>query len=1051
MTIRVVSLVIVLALTFPAANISWSQVTTATLYGIVTDPTGASVPGATITLVHQETNSSTSRTADSTGEFTFDFLRIGSYNIQIEAAGFKKSEVRGLELTAGQTVRRTFAIEVGNVTETVTVNALAPLVNTASSEQSQTFESSKVTELPLGRRNVSSILRVAPGVDIGNGRSPRLNGIGASGTGISVDGTDANSNPEQRSMSQYGARNYIDVMSIDAVQEVQVVRGILPAEYGGVVGGQVNLIAKSGTNQWHGSAFENYQSHVLNARNPFVAARTAGGATIPKPRIVFNQFGGSLGAPVIHDRAFGFVAYEGYRESASQRVNGTVPTQEYRNEILRTLPFPEMKALLDTLPLPNVPVNADVGNFEGIRNAISRENHVTAKSDIRLTQTSNWAVTYTRMRPFGLDPRYNTGGANDRTYSYAQERVASSYTIARPAWTSESRFGYNFNDMQRLDQFLTKKDPSGAAERAVWGRSLPRISVSGTSGFSAGAAEIWDMNGTVYSFDQKISHVVGKHSLKFGGRYLYNSGFRSNPENPAFSFQNRADFLANIPSSVVPSFGSPQFIARMREFGLFIQDDWRATPRLVLNLGLRYDFYGKCVAEPTTDIPAGIYNLAPPTDWSKFNFGPARDPKDPYNNDPWVNLGPRLGFAYTLDAQGKTVVRGGFGTLFSSQIPAVVRQAVAHPIVPFRVTWSLSEARDLGLTFPKYTDQMQQIVERQSAQSGTLFPFSALNPGLQNPYAMHYQFNLQRALTSTLMIETGYVGVRGVKFILHRRPNLPDRLTGNRPNPNIIFGGYYADNSQNTVYNAWQTSVRKRFSRGFTFDAHYTRGKSLGLTGGDIGAYYGSDNDSVNIQEFSNPRADRGPNPGDVVQRFVGDWVYEVPALKGANPLVRHAIGGWQISGILSARTGERLIITETCASSYHCRPDYVGGSTVVDNWKNAGTTRCIVGARCTVQYLNRNAFQLVPTDPNTRIAIRPGNLGNGAVRGPGSWSVDFSLAKNFRLREQMNLQFRTDMFNSLNHVNYGSPSTGLNGATFGEISGAGGMRVMQLNAKLNW
>ena len=252
---------------------------------------------------------------------------------------------------------------------------------------------------------------------------------------------------------------------------------------------------------------------------------------------------------------------------------------------------------------------------------------------------------------------------------------------------------------------------------------------------------------------------------------------------------------------------------------------------------------------------------------------------------------------------------------------------------------------------------------------------------------MHYQFNLQRELTSSLMVEAGYVGVRGVKFILHRRPNLPDRLTGLRPNPNLVFGGYYVDNTQNSAYNALQTSVRKRFSRNLAFDAHYTYGKGLGITGSDIGAYYGSDNDQMTIQEFDNPRADRGPNQGDSGHRLIADWIYELPHLSQANPLVKHVLGGWEVAGIFSARTGERLIITEVCASNWHCRPDYVGGPTVVDNWQSANTTRCVVGGRCSVQYLNRAAFVQVPVDANSRIAIRPGNLGTARVRGPGSWS----------------------------------------------------------------
>jgi hypothetical protein len=1029
------------------------QVTTATFYGIVTDPTGAGVPGATVILTHEGTNATATRTTDPTGEFVFDFLRIGSYTLRIEAKGFKRYESKGIELASGQTVRQAFALEVGALTETVTVEGSAPLVSTASAEQLQTFESIKVTELPLGRRNVSSLLRLASGVDIGANRNLRVNGLGSNTTGISVDGTDANAYPEQRGMAQYGARNYIDVMSIDAVQEVQLVRGVMPAEYGGVLAGQVNVISRSGTNELHGSAFENYQSHVLNARNPFVAARTASGAMIPKPRIVYNQFGGSIGGPVIRDRAFFFGAYEGYRESASRRVTATVPTQSFRNEILRALPYEEMKILLGILPLPNVPINEDVGRFEGVRNALSRENHVVAKGDVRLSSMSNLAVTYTRMRPFGLDPTATVDGANDRTYEYVQDRVAASFTIGGANWTSESRFGYNFSDMARLDRFFTRKDPSGKAEIAPWDRSIPRISVSGPSGFGAGAAEIWDMDGTTYSFDQKVARHSGRHSVKFGMRYVFYGGFRSNPENPAFSFQNKADFLANVPSQVTPTFGSPPYKSAMHELGFFAQDDWRVSPKLVLNLGLRYDFYSHNVSKPTGQVPVGFFNPEPPKDWSKLDFGPYRDPNNPYENDGWVNLGPRFGFAFNPDGQSKTVFRGGFAVLFSPQMPGAMRQAVAHPVVPFRVRFSLDEARQFNLKFPRYTDELRTLVEQQNARTGIRFPFSAFNPGLQNPYAMHYQFNIQRALGQTLMFETGYVGVRGVKFLLHRRVNLPDRLTGIRPNPNIIFGGpYYVDHSQNTTYNGWQSSLRKRFSTGLAFDAHYTWGKGLGVTGGDIGAYYGSD-PAINIQEFNNPRADRGPNAGDATHRFQADWIYDLPWLSRAtNPLLRNVVGGWQVAGIVSARSGEPVTITQSCASEWHCRPDYVGGPVIHNNWKENATTRCVVGGRCSIQYINRAAFARVPVDPRTRIAIRPGNVGVGTIRNPATWTIDFALSKNIKLRERINLQLRADAFNVLNHVNYGSPAAGIDGATFGEINGiAGSMRVVQLNARLSW
>lgn len=1036
-----------------AAACGSAQVTTATFYGIVTDASGAAVPGATVSMIHVETGTTTTRTTDSTGEVGFEFLRVGNYTIRIEAMGFKRVENKGVALSSGQSVRQPFQLEVGALTETVTVESAAPLVSTASSEQLQTFEGFKVTELPLGRRNVSSVLRLATGVDIGSNRTLRINGVGSSGTGISVDGTDANSYPEQRGMAQYGARNYIDVMSIDAVQEVQLVRGILPAEYGGVLGGQVNIIAKSGSNTWHGSFFENYQSHVLNARNPFIAARTASGDVIRKPRIVFNQFGAAAGGKIIRDKWFVFGAYEGYRESAARRVNGTVPTPSFRNEIARAQPSAEMKVHLDMLPLPNVAVNNDVGRFEGIRSATSRENHVVVKSDYRVTPTSNLAFNYTRMRPFGLDPSYYVNGANDRTFEYVQDRISATFTYGRPRWTSETRYGWNYSDMARLDAFFLKKDPSGRTEKAPWDRSIARFSIAGVSGFGSGAAEIWDMDGTTNSLDQKFALQVGKHSLKFGARLMHYGGFRSNPENPNITFQNKADFLANIPSAVTPSFGSPYYTSRMYEIGAFVQDDWRVSPRLVLNLGLRYDFYSNMVAKAAGDVPVGFFNLEPPTDYKLADFGRTRDPNNPYQHDAGLNLGPRIGFAYNVDGKSKTVIRGGAGILFSPQMPGAMRQAVAHPIVPFRTSWSLAEARDLGLRFPSYTDDMRGLVEQINARTGTRFPFSAFNPGLENPYTVQFQLNVQRAITSTLMIETGYVGVRGVKFLLHRRVNLPDRQTGIRPNTNLIFGGpYYVDQSQSTHYHGWQTTIRKRMSRRLAFDAHYTWGKGLGVSGGDIGAYYGSD-PAINLQtDFDNLRLDRGPNTGDARQRFLADAIYELPGLLNSNRLARTALGGWQLAGIFNTRTGEPLTLTQPCPG-YHCRPDHVGSGTnpYVSNWESTGTTRCVVGGRCAIQYLNRSAFVAVPVSPVSRIAVRPGNVANGYLRNPLTWNVDLSISKSFRMGERVNLQVRADMFNSLNHVNYGSPTTDVTSATFGEINGAGGMRVVQLNARLTW
>src|SRR5215831_19537456 len=383
-----------------------AQVTTATLYGVIRDPSSAVIPGASVTASNQGTGLSRSVVADERGEFALPALPAGAYTVRIEMPGFKTYNNQSLQLGSGQNVRQTFVLEVGQLSENITVAESVPLVETASSAQVQALGTTEVSELPLARRNVTGVLALAPGVDTsGAAGTVRMNGVAAGGTGITVDGTEANSNPEGRAMSQYGAQNQIDVMSIEAVSEVQVIKGVLPAEYGGVVGGQVNLISRSGTNQFHGSAFENYQGDMLFARDPFLLS------TQVKPKDKFNQFGGSLGGPIVQNRAFFFTTYEGYRETAGVRVNGTVPTQALRDQILAALPYAETKIALDPLPLPNTPINSDVGMYSGIGNRTRRENHVVAKSDVILF-TGTLSGTYSRSRPYTVSPSATVNGAN---------------------------------------------------------------------------------------------------------------------------------------------------------------------------------------------------------------------------------------------------------------------------------------------------------------------------------------------------------------------------------------------------------------------------------------------------------------------------------------------------------------------------------------------------------------------------------------------------------------------------------------------------------------
>jgi outer membrane receptor protein involved in Fe transport len=1011
------NLLVILAM---IAGIARAQLTTATFYATVTDQSGAAIPSATLSLVHQGTGAVITKTSDSAGEFQFDFLRVGVYTLRIEAQGFKRLESPGIELAAAQNVRRSFVLELGSVTETVNVQASAPLVNAVSAEQRESLSSIKVTELPVARRNISNILGIGTGISTGGNGGVRMNGLGRSGLKITVDGADATSNVENPGTSMYQAFNYIDTMSIEAIQEVQTTKGVIAAEYGHQLAGNVNLISKSGTNQWHGSLFENFQAENLNARLQNLPS---------KPSLNFNQFGGSIGGPIQRDRLFIFAALESYRERTFQNVQGDFPTQRLRDAAIAAVPA--YKVILDTLPLPNQPVaeTADAGRFSGVGRIKAHDNHAVVKGDIQISAGKTLALTYSRGRPFRLTPRASE--INHREWNGTQERGAVSYTMFGAAWSAETRFGYNYNSVARIDNLWNASLDSQAAETFFGARRLPSIEVPGFE--NGGGAEFVEYFGPVWSIEQKYTRHAGQHSFKFGGIYTSRGAGRVNSENPRFLYDNRADLLANIPSRTQFMFGNNRYNSHSFDTGFFAQDDWRATPRLVINLGARYDYFSHFVATPVDDSqPAGFFNLDGLLD-DQFHFGPFRDPKNPVESDGWINIGPRLGFSYDVGGKGATVIRGGLSVMFGPQPRDDYNSAVGRSTrIPVIVIYSKAESSANNIRFPFFNAGALSIVERSpQTQVGSIF-----DPHIQNPYTTNLYLGIQRTLTETLMFETAFVGNRGIKYRLRRQYNEVDRITGQRRNPDLGAGRYF-DSSQNTVYASWQSSLRQRYSRNLTGSVHYTWGKALAYSGGDTGADFSGDT-ALTVQDFFDVRANRGPSAGDITHRFIADYIYELPDFPGMNRFAKHAIGGWQISGVFSATTGDALTLTQPSTITAS-RPDYIGGDPILPDYKE------------TLQYLNRAAFARVPIVPASGAPLRPGNIGVGALRAPGRWDLNFSLGKNFAITERVRLQFRTDTFNFFNHTNLSGITTNVTSGAFGRLTGTTGARVIQLNARLRF
>jgi hypothetical protein len=1005
-----------------------AQVTTATLYGEVHDASGAAASNSHVTITNQGTSISREATADTRGEFTVTGLPVGRYTVRVELQGFKTFVNDGLELNAGQVVRQVYSLEVGSISDNVTVTETAPLLETASAAQKESLSTREVRSLPLARRNVTSLLTLSTGVTeastgLAGGGNIRLNGVSEGGTAITVDGTDATANNETRGLNSYGAQNQISVMSIEAVAEVQVIKGIMPAEYGGATGGQVNMITRSGTNAFHGSLFESLQNDKLFAKYPFFAPGT------PKPAVRFNQFGGSLGGRIIPNRAFFFAAYEGYRESFGLNVDGVVPTQQLRSQILAALPGSATQAVLDSMPLPNSPIDANIGRYRTAKARTRSDDTLLVKGDV-LLGGGNLSVTFSRMRPDTVNPAYFNG--NDQRFNSKQDRIATQYVLARGSWASETRFGWNRNSLDRLnDSWMIS--PGGASDDLVEvGKRLPQMTVTGL--FATPIAEILAMRGRSYTFEQKFSRIMASHNTKIGFRFGRQAGSKTNPNTPNFTFQNLTDLFANVPNQMNIQNGQPAHDAHLNDFGFFIQDDWKVSSRLVINMGLRADFYPSFQVKPTTDRPAEIVNLESPTDLAKMDFGAPR-PADKIYNPDWNNFGPRFGITWDVDGKGSTVIRAGTGVLFSPLVFALIQNNVSDPEIGAATNLNRTDLAARNLKWGNYGDQIQDSVRASNA--GKKGIFSLIDPNLRNPYTIQTMVNVQHSFGRSWMFETGYIRTDGNKFPLSRPlAQAFDRVTGVRPNPALgTPSGVYLTSEQTMVYNAWQTSIRRRFESSLGMGFHYTYSRGWAEQGGSLASVF-VNSEAALTQDFFNPFYDRAPLSQEARSRIAADVVYQLPFFNSARNWKSHAFGGWQISGILSARTGVPLRVTQPSGIT-NSRPDLTGSKPVLDNYRD------------TLLYLDRSQFTLVPTSGASGPTLRPGNANPSLIRGPGAWNVNMSLSKGFRFTESVRLDLRVDAFNAFNHVNYNNPTLAINSPQFGVITGSADQRTAQVGARL--
>jgi hypothetical protein len=1096
------------ALLLGGATACFAQFETAEVVGTVHDSSQRAVPNASITLTSDATQIQAKTTSDAEGNYNFFNVKVGTYTLTVEVSGFSKFSSPGIEVAVNSRQRVDPVLQVGAVSETVTVTDQASVVETDSSAHSQVVGSQAATELPLNGRQYSSLALLATNVHISPiaaafapSATPRegafnVNGMRSTYNNFLMDGLDNNS---------YGTsnQNYSSQVvqpSPDAIAEFRVITSNFSAEYGRAGGGIINAVLRSGTNEFHASAWEFLRNTDLNAVGFFKPATE-------KPTLHRNQFGAAVGGPLIKNKLFFFGDYEGYRQTQGYVNFYSVPSTSDRQGIL---PVPVVNPLTGQVyqanaPIPVSQINpfaaAALAGLPAAANATRANNIVAtipirdfndkydAKLDYQLRDNMTWFVRFSQRKVnsfFGpADPGASGGDGNGYIYA-VQQQAATGYTWSiSPSTLFEARLGFTHVLGGKRPPYLG--GPDIAALYGIKGLpsslagGFPTQVVTGFSNptFGRQATNPQFQNPTSWNPKFNYSMVRGRHSLKAGYEFLMvrtevldinplygadtYSGQYSKPTcaqlgqvatctlvNDATSY-NLADFFFGLPSAIAQGTNLTTNL-RQHVHSFYAQDDWRVTPKLTLNLGLRWEF-----ATPVWDRDNYWSNFDPNTkilvrakDGSLFDRALV--------NPDYSNWGPRLGVAYSVDS--KTSVRGGYGisyTFFNR--PGSAIEGINGPLAVFGVLNQTALPGQAGFL----TTQ-----NGFAAGVGTTFnPVTTNNdyipPDSRWPMIQSWLVSVQRELRKNMIVEVSYNGNHAGRLPIlgdynQAAANAPGgtlSVQARRPIPG--FGAItWVDPVGINNYNGLAVRFEKRFSKGLYVLNSFTWGKSVGNSEQALEAAPGQT--VANPQNIRNLAAEFGPSSYDVKLNNVTSIVYQVPFghgrqfLGNANRIADFVIGGWELNAINFANTGIPLNVFYAPSAAN----DVTGLAT---NSEYRGTA--ILRPNITGNVSDRTRDQQIAQYFGPAIgqtgsvfslptADAPfGNLGRNAFRAPGLEQWDLGINKSFSLTEQMRLQFRSEFFNLLNHTNPGIPNQQANSTAFGSIGGTFPARQVQFGLKL--
>ncbi len=1025
---------------------------TGTILGTLKDPTGASISGAAVSAVNEGTSLRRSAATDTEGNYVIPLLPVGSYRVEVEAQGFK-SEVRsGIDLHVASQLRIDFSMQVGTSTERVEVSGEAPVVQTDSAAVGEVVQSREMLALPLNGRNFMQLTLLAPGLtdppnDLrhsAQGVAPSANGARSEYDNYMLDGT---------SNTEHFNGNVSTVPPLDSIEEFKLQTANYSAEYGQGGGLVVNIVTKSGSNVLHGSGWEFIRNDDADARNYF---------STTQPPFKRNQFGATFGGPIRKDKTFFFFSYEGVRSREGITLAERVPTALERqgdfsqsvgtapNDPATGLPFagnvipqneldPISQSILAYIPAPNNP-------SDPLRNYVANPSEPTDNNSWSVRIDHHFSSRDTLFGRFNMNRQNSTipsGFVNccdDINQLHGiQGGIGYTHTFS-PNAVNQFRFGTNrrLTGDQDIDQGHNVASQLGILDTSSAQEALhfPYISISGFASPAGVSFGLTTLN--TFVWNDNFTYVHRNHTINAGAEF---SRFRFDdlfgPQAPiAFTFNGTftgnglGDFLLGRAQTVGQNYIQPYINTRLTTGEMYVQDDWNVTPKLTLNLGVRYTtqwpVHQRTHQEAFFDPTNGNEIIPQSVDIGGW-LGPVERIKGTTILKQDNKVAPRVGLAYRPFGDNKTVVRAAYGIFTVLEQGNAGRQSATNP--PFRIIYSASD----NINGFGYNTNRPTLADAESGVSGGFFG-QFVSGNFRNGYMQSYNFTIEREIAANTVFSIGYVGSQGTHLVREYDENIAEPGAGavqpRRPYP-YYSGVLIITSDDSSNYNSLQTRVEKRYSHGLTFLGSYTFSKALG------------DQSSLNQFDTQNPRCprcERGPLWFDARHRFVFSGSYELPFGPG-KPLATSGVagailGGWAVSGIVTLQTGFPLTVTtidNANSGNFFNRPDLVGNPNPSNRTINS--------------WIPASAFAENLPDPNYHF----GDAGRGIVTGPGLKTVDCSLIRKFRVTERVGLEFHADAFNAFNHPNFGFPDTFLPDATFGVISTAGAPRELQLGLKASF